>query len=135
MDLRQSHHSENSMNFVDLINASLAEQIVERLREYVVRGRPFANLSEQALGGQWVELYRAVMALEDDRREGELMDLRSEFDLRGIEPPMHLVEAEAAICITRFKRLVHENRTTPKDIQRFDDELEELRERLSRPKH
>jgi len=123
------------MNFVELIKASVAEHIVERLREYVVRGRPFADLSEQALGAQWVEVYCAVMALEDDRRDGELTDLRSEYDLRGIEPPMHLVGAEAAICIARFKRLVHEIRMTPKEMERFDDELEELRERLNRPKH
>jgi hypothetical protein len=124
-----------NMKLVQLIEAYIAEQGTERLRDYLARGRSLVGVPDQALADRWVEVYRAVMALEDLRREEELMDLRSEFHLRGSEPPIHLVAAEAAILIERFRRQIRETKIDLKEIERVEAQLEDLQERLARPKH
>ena len=122
-------------SLVRLAAAFLAEKRTERLLDYMVRGRPLAGVGDPALGTQWVVVYRAVMAAGDQRRETELMDLRSEFDLRGREPPMHLLSAEAATFTERFLRQVLESEPDPEGSERMDAMLDDLQERLSRPKH
>jgi hypothetical protein len=123
------------MNLEDLVEAYVAEQRIDRLRDYVARGRPLAGLSEQTLSTQWVELYRAVKALEQEHRHSELTDLRSEYDLRGVEPPMHLVSEQAAIFTERFNRQSREFQPAPGEMERFEEKLAELQERLGQPKN
>ena len=85
------------MNFVELTHAYLVELCLERTRDYAARARPLAGLSIEMLSVRWVETYRAVQVLGEEDPEGELLDLRSEFDLRRIEPPLHLVAVELSL--------------------------------------
>ena|SRR5947209_6744441 len=121
------------MNFLELSKAYFAELNLEHIRDYAVRGRAFAGLSVESLGARWVELYRIVHALEDEDREGELRDLRSEFDLRGIEPPMHLLAAESALARERFQRRLREDATDWAAIEQTEAELADLYARLQGP--
>src|SRR5437868_14059205 len=74
----------------DLVSAWLADGQLERSRRYLEQGRRFADWTTDALNATWVVTYRAARGVpEDAGREDELGDLRCEFDLRGIKPPMH----------------------------------------------
>jgi hypothetical protein len=108
---------------------------LERTRDYVARGRALAGLSVDTLNDRWVEMYRIVHALEDEDREGELLDLRSEFDLRGIEPPLHLVGAEAALAAERLRRRVRENGADVDGAEQLEEKLADLYQRLQGPKN
>jgi hypothetical protein len=123
------------MNFVQLTQAYLAELCLERTRDYAVRGRPLAGLSVETLSIRWVETYRAVQVLEDEGREGELLDLRSEFDLRGIEPPLHLVAAELNLFTERFQRQLREGETDWAAVEQTEASLADLYARLQSPKN
>jgi hypothetical protein len=124
-----------AMNFLELTEAYIADRRMEHIRDYAVRGRPLAGLSAESLTARWVETYRAVNALEDEDREGELIDLRSEFDLRGIEPPMHLVAAESALVGERLKRQVSEGAADPVEVEQTEAKLADLYARLQGPKN
>jgi hypothetical protein len=126
---------ENSMNIEQLVQAQLVDKAIERLRQYMVRGRPLAGLSEQALHTKWVEAYRAATVSDDERSERKLADLRSEYALRRAKPPMHLVAGEVAIVVERMKRNTREYHVPPEEKERIDDEMEDLRARLRKPKH
>lgn len=73
---------------VPRLAAEIEERLLTRIRDYLDRGRPLAGLPAEELNIQWVEIYRAVTAGEDEHCEEDLTDLRSELDLRGINPPM-----------------------------------------------
>ena len=123
------------MDLSDLINAYIAESQMERLRGYLERGRKLADLPTEALNAAWVDTYRAARGRERASRENELQNLRCEFDLRGIEPPMHLVAAEAERFKKRFERQIRESKIDPDAVEKMEEELERLRGRLEAPKH
>jgi HAMP domain-containing protein len=123
------------MDLTDLINAYIAESQMERLRGYLERGRKLADLPTEALNAAWVDLYRATRGRERASRENELQDLSSEFELRGIEPPMHLVAAEAEQFKKRFERQIRESKIDRDAVAKMEEELERLRGRLEAPKH
>ena len=122
------------MNFVELLNAYLAEQSLERTRGYVARGRPLAGLSIEALGVRWVETYRAARVLEEEDREGELLDLRSEFNLRGVGPPLHLLTAEMALFRQRFRQRC-EGEIDEVGVEQAEAKFADFQARLQRPKN
>ena len=124
------------MTFPELIEAYAIEKSVERTRDYMARGRPLSGLSGEMLRWRWVGTYRAVHGpQEDERREGELLDLRSEFDLRGVKPPMHLVAAEVALLTERFKQKVRDCPASPAEVDKLEAELADLCARLKGPKN
>src|SRR4051794_7625684 len=123
------------MTFLELSQAYLAELHLEHIRDYAARGRPFAAVSVEQLSARWLEMHRIVRALADEGREGELIDLRSEFDLRDIEPPMHLVAAETALARERLLRRIRECVPDPAEVEQTEAELLDFYARLHGPKH
>jgi hypothetical protein len=125
----------SSMNATQLAEAYIAEKSIERTRRYVADGRRFEFCTADALEAHFVKTYREVVLLDDDRSWDEVMDLQSEFDLRHIKTPMHLVAADFALFKARLERL---QRVGPRDPVAWHEvraELADLRERLARPKH
>ena len=112
--------------------ALFVEERIGRLQDYVVRGRSLARVSDGALAERWTEAWLAANVRGDDHRDGELLDLRSEFDLRGIEPPMHALEGQRA---TRSERALTRRSDSATMEQRHAEELDALRAQLSRPKN
>ena len=123
------------MNFVELTHAYLVELCLERTRDYAARGRPLSGLPVEMLSARWVETYRAAWVLEEEDREGELLDLRSEFDLRRIEPPLHLVAAELSLFKERFQRRLREGATDRAAVDQIEARLADLHARLQSPKN
>jgi hypothetical protein len=105
-------------------------QTVSRIRDYLGRGRPLAGLPLESLHALWIHAWLDVNVMEDEDREDDLRDLGTEFDLRGLEPPMERVAAEG----TRFKtRLLNDLRGCKPDeafIERTERAFEELCDRL-----
>jgi len=123
------------MDLPELVMAYLAECQIERTRAYVETGRRFSELSIEALNEAWVETYRAARGREDESRESELQDLRCEFDLRGIEPHMHLVAAEADRFTEGLKQRIRECKIDPDMVEKMEAELERVRDRFTAPKN
>ena len=64
------------MTIEELTMVYFAERHLEGIRDYMVRGRSFGDLTEEQLGAQWVKTYRAACDLDDDRSWDELIDLQ-----------------------------------------------------------
>jgi hypothetical protein len=68
------------------VEARTELRVLARICGYLARGRLFAGLPAEALNAHCLEVYRALMA-DEDVSEEVVMDLRTEFDLRGMNPP------------------------------------------------
>ncbi len=77
--------------------AFLENEELEQTRDYLQRGRSFAELDRESLKVAWVEAFRVFVA-DSDGEAGVMRyyDLEAEFRLREEEPPAELVEAEQA---------------------------------------
>jgi hypothetical protein len=106
------------------------EKTVGRIRDYLGRGRPLAGLPAQSLEAQWIAAYLEVHGLDDDSRAEELRDLETEFDLRGLAPPMPLVAPELARFRERFQKTLRRRKPDPGALERAEAELEAVADRL-----
>jgi hypothetical protein len=125
----------SSMDPSQLAEAYIAEKNIERTQSYVLKGRRFEFYAQDVLEAHFCKTYRDIVLLDDDRSWDEVMDLQSEFELRHLKAPMHLVAADFALFKARLERL---QRVGPRDPVAWRDiraELIDLRERLGRPKH
>jgi hypothetical protein len=76
-----------------IVEAWLANQQLERLENYLQRGRPLSDVSLEELRTHWVALMRAWAQHVRggiDNRERE--DIEAEMTLRKVEPPFDLVK-------------------------------------------
>lgn len=74
---------------------ALANSRMQRTQDYVQRGRRHQDASGQELETLFVDTFRAWVADFGNRaqRRGN-DDVSAEYELRGIEPPFHLVGPE-----------------------------------------
>jgi hypothetical protein len=81
-----------------IVDAWLTNQQLQRLQDYLKRGRPFASAPLEelrprsvALMRQWSKSIRGF-----DHRERD--DIEAEMQLRKVEPPLDLVKESAVIA-------------------------------------
>ncbi|MBS0523325.1 MAG: hypothetical protein JSS04_06780 [Proteobacteria bacterium] len=110
------------------ITAQAEARTLRRVRDYLGRGRPLASLPLLSLRAQWIDASVAIVLREDRSRAKEFDDLETEFDLRGLETPIHRVLPE----LTRFARHLRKAKRNPDPaaLDRFNDELDALCDRL-----
>jgi hypothetical protein len=73
----------------------LAHSEAEALKGYVERGRAFSALGLEDLEARYVEAFRQwVSARGAPEASPALNDVSAEFQLRSLEPPLHLVRPE-----------------------------------------
>jgi hypothetical protein len=88
--------SRATLDLMARIASLVEEKTLERIRGYLARGRPLAGMPAESLDVNWAEACRAARTPEGARSDAELLDLRCEFDWRGLKPPWHLIAAEVA---------------------------------------
>jgi hypothetical protein len=73
-----------------------ANNRLNRIADYVARGRCHKNLSEPALNQVWIEAYRQMATHPDDLDKLRVVnDLDAEFELRVRMPPY--------LCVTEYQ--------------------------------
>ena len=106
------------------------QQTLRRVRAYLDRGRPLASLPLLALRAQWIDAGLAICLRDDDSRTQEFDDLGLEFDLRGLETPARRVLPEVTRFEQRFRKERRKRTPDPAVLERFNDELDALCDRL-----
>jgi uncharacterized membrane protein YebE (DUF533 family) len=85
-----------------VVDAWLANQQIERLADYLKRGRPHESATLEELKARWVRLIKdwAKSPGSVDRRERE--DIEAELQVREVGPPVEL--AKEALDVQRRKQ-------------------------------
>jgi hypothetical protein len=122
--------SEAEKELVRGIMAEAEVQLLRRVRDYLARGRPLATLPLQSLRAQWIDAYLAVFVRENDSRGQEFTDLRTEFDLRGLDTPSRQVLPEVTRFDERFRKERRKRKPDLDALERFNQELDALCDRL-----
>jgi len=91
----------------NIVTAVLADELMNQMRDYLVRGRRFRDATLQALHRDWVTSIRGLFGDRDRTYEQYYYDLTAEFQLRKIEPlyaPVRpIIEAFEAEVMRRLK--------------------------------
>ena len=96
----------------------LESQRMNRIADYVSRGRAYENLSDDDVNKGWRNTMKA-MALDPANRipRGLNNDYESELGLRGLSPPEGTEEAEQFLAVT--KRVIEEKMADPEERERI----------------
>ena len=107
--------------------AFLQSAQIDKIADYVSRGRVHAETADGVLAEQWERAMRAMagrpFSYELRRAED---DLRAEFELRGLEAPWHAVKDAMDQLVAAVDKY-HSNlkNTDPDEYRRVGNELEE----------
>jgi hypothetical protein len=88
-----------------------ADEAMERVEEYLRRGRRLQSLWNGALIDAWVSIVNQYADGSTDFSDQNLDDCLSEMIVRGIEPPLDRVEERLAAAEATFET----------DLQKFRD--------------
>jgi hypothetical protein len=117
---------------------AFASQNMEIIADYVRRGRTYAGLSDQELGGQWKTAFRHMSAAPESLEALTLHDeLVAEFTLRGKNPPVSEIAEEVARSRAAvFRRILDADPETRAAMrEEFERVIEELDDRHGSPKN
>jgi hypothetical protein len=116
------------------VEGFVANDGIDRVADYVARGRRHRNLSEPALNEVWIAAFRerSIHPFDPDRWHA-VNDLDAEFKLRGRMPPYLCVreyqEQYASAIFGAFDRMTDEERAAVnRDMQRDIDEFKARRD-------
>ncbi len=111
--------------------AALADQEMEYARWYLMRGRPLAGWTVEALNLVWADVVRGVECRRDDDHEVNFHDLRIEAYLRGVRFQVDPVAADLKRIVERLNA-----RSTASDKEMIDKVVRRFKERLAAtPRH
>jgi hypothetical protein len=113
---------EPTEDIVRRIAARAEKHTLRRVRAYLDRGRPLASLPLMALRAQWIDACLAICLRDDDSRRQEFDDLGLEF-ARQVLPEMDRFDE-------RFRKERRKRNADPAALERFNDELDALCDRL-----
>src|SRR3954452_5676708 len=98
----------NSREDTETLRANMTS---DRIGDYAARGRKHQHLEDQMLVLEWV---LAVREMADDVRDYKKKaiedDLKSEMQMRGMEPPFELVRNELDRYCAEFDKAIEEMR-------------------------
>jgi len=86
------------------IHAFLQRRRLKLKREYLSRGRRFANLNDEQLTENWIAAVRTWLARKGPVTELAMDDLTAELRLRGFEPPYDAMNRELAARFFEFNK-------------------------------
>lgn len=101
----------------------LAHKAMSDTIQYVERGRHLRGLESSDLELEFVSSIRLVARDGDDNVARLAMnDSLAEFDLRGLEPPFHLVRHEIGVMAERGRARIAA--LTAEDLQDLEDQIQ-----------
>jgi hypothetical protein len=108
-----------------IFDAWLANQQLERLEEYLKRGRPLASAPIEELNARWVTLTEnwANSPRGVDHRERE--DIEAEMQVRKVTPPVELAKDAIQTLRRKSKELDAKIFQDPEHYARMARELDE----------
>jgi hypothetical protein len=117
----------------NIVTALLADELMNQMRDYLVRGRRFRDSTLQTLHRDWITSIRGLFGDRDRTHEQDYYDLTAEFQLRKIEPlyePVRpIIEAFEAEIMRRLNLRV-------KPVSReLENKIEEVLRKEKKPKH
>lgn len=89
-----THDELHEDNTDAIVNAFLQNNSMEQTRDYLARGRRFAQLDIGQLNQDWIVAVRSWLARKEPTNELIMDDLASELALRKLEPPYDAVRQE-----------------------------------------
>jgi hypothetical protein len=108
---------------MDIVEAWAENERMERLQDYLKRGRKLADAPLEELRTRWMALIREEAENTDAFDHGEEQDIRSEMAVRKVEPPFDLVrdalDAMKAKAKERWAKVQHD----PSRALQFELEL------------
>ena len=125
----------SGMDIKQLAEAYIAEKAMERTQRYLADGRMFADLDDEGLTKYFVSVFREYILFDGDRRWDAIAEVQCEFELRGLNAPIHRVAADLALFKERLEQFLRAIPCDPATLQEVRDELADLRERLALPKN
>jgi hypothetical protein len=89
-----THDELHEDNTDAIVNAFLQNNSMEQARDYLARGRRFAQLDIGQLNQDWIIAVKSWLARKEPTNELIMDDLASELALRKLEPPYDAVRQE-----------------------------------------
>jgi hypothetical protein len=77
-----------------IVHAFLQNKSMDHTRDYLARGRRFAQLDLRLINQNWLTAVRSWLARKDPTNELMMDDLASELGLRKVQPPYGAVKHE-----------------------------------------
>ncbi len=115
-----------SITVKDDVLGWLASSQSDDAANYASRGRIYGGLSNEKLSAHWVESFRKIASdIGNLNARAVNADLKSEFDLRSMEPPYDLVRDEFDAIMTAAAAVLDELRDEdPLRYQEIENEVQ-----------
>ena len=97
-------------------------QHTRETRDYLVRGRRFLNLDDNALNRYWIAAYRGLPH-RDPKHEFDFDDLSAEFELRKVDLPYELVKHIFEANVAEVKKRLEPETFSSQEIEDMMEEL------------
>jgi len=104
------------------VGHTLAKSELERMQEYLQRGRPFERTSLSDLHAMFIRTFKESVAdLRNADARARSNDVRAEYTLRGMEPPFEDVKEDMQLLIQAAEEMVEG--LTPERAEEIDKEI------------
>jgi hypothetical protein len=109
-----------------IVSAFLQNKSMQQKRDYLTRGRRFAELEVGQLNEGWIVAAHSWLAHKEQADEMTMDDLASELRLRNLEPPYRALEQELARRFTQGTEWQRKKKITQvvREIHEFMRECE-----------
>jgi hypothetical protein len=114
----------------DLAVEYLHHVLMNETRDYLSRGRPFANFGDTEMQELWVAAFERCFAERSQEQRRNMDDAAAELRLRNIEPPHDRVKA-----VVEQLRLDLNRRGPDAPSESLDRAIEEFLEARIKPKN
>ena len=103
-----------------IIESFIASEDMNRVANYLSRGRCFSSLDLSTLKDNWTAAFKLMTKPDGLRHVIEVGDLTAELELRGVAVPSETVAAEISLLAADCKRDLIENREKHLKVIRND---------------
>jgi hypothetical protein len=112
-----------TMTDPQIVDAWLENQQLERLSDYLKRGRPLADVGLEDLRSRWVALMQTWARITQGFDHQEREDIEAEMQLRKVEPPRDLAKEAIETLRRKSKERADKLLADPARYALFEKEL------------